>query len=38
MQAIGFDSVTADGTAGGVNRRNVIGTLAYVLRFTGVWV
>ncbi len=34
----GFDRVTARGTAGGVNRRNVTGSLAYVLTFTGTWV
>jgi hypothetical protein len=38
VQLNGFDTVTARGTNGGVNRRNVTGTLAYVLRFTGTWV
>jgi hypothetical protein len=38
VQLNGFDTVTARGTNGGVNRRNVTGTLAYVLNFTGTWV
>jgi hypothetical protein len=38
VQLNGFDSVTVRGGNGGLNRRNVRGTLAYVLRFTGTWV
>jgi hypothetical protein len=34
----GFERVTARGLAGGVNRKSVTGTLAYVLNFTGTWV
>jgi Ca2+-binding RTX toxin-like protein len=38
IQLNGFDTVTARGINGGVNRKHVTGTLAYVLRFTGTWV
>jgi hypothetical protein len=34
----GFAPLTARGTHGGVNRKHVAGTLAYVLNFTGSWV
>ncbi len=39
-RAIGFDTVNANGTLGGTNRKNVsaVNPLTYQLRFRGTWV
>ncbi len=38
IRLLGFDTVTANGTKGGTNRKNVTNPLAYQLRFVGNWV
>ncbi|MBL8828254.1 MAG: VCBS repeat-containing protein, partial [Planctomycetaceae bacterium] len=38
IRVVGFDTVNAKGTTGGVNRRTVTNPLTYVLKFSGTWV